>query len=45
MDDFASQQRPRRRNLTDKYAKLMKGRQGIVASYNALELRPKSTLT
>ena len=35
MDDFASQQRPRRRNLTDKYAKLMKGRQGIVASYNA----------
>ncbi len=35
MDDFASQQRPRRRNLTDQHAKLMKGRQGIVASYNA----------
>ena len=35
MDDFASQQRPRRRNLTDKYAKLMKGRQGIVAGYDA----------
>ena len=35
MDDFASQQRPRRRNLTDKYAKLLKGSQGIVAGYNA----------
>ena len=35
MDDFASQERPRRVNLTDKEARLMKGRQGIVAGYNA----------
>ena len=35
MDDFASQERPRQVNLTDKEARLMKGRQGIVAGYNA----------
>ena len=35
MDDFESQERPRRINLTDKEARLMKGRQGIMAGYNA----------
>jgi len=35
MDDFNSQERPRRINLTDKDARLMKGRQGIIAGYNA----------
>ena len=35
MADLASQQRHKRINLTDRAAKLMKGRQGIVAGYNA----------
>lgn len=35
MDEFESQERPRRINLTDKEARLMKGRQGIMAGYNA----------
>ena len=35
MDDLASQERHKRINLTDRDARLMKGRQGIVAGYNA----------
>ena len=35
MADLASQKRHRRINLTDPEARLMKGRQGIVAGYNA----------
>ena len=35
MDDLASQKRHKRINLTDPDARLMKGRQGIVAGYNA----------
>ena len=35
MADLASQQRHKRINLTDRDARLMKGRQGIVAGYNA----------
>ena len=35
MADLASQKRHKRINLTDPDAKLMKGRQGIVAGYNA----------
>ena len=35
MADLASQKRHRRINLTDSEARLMKGRQGIVAGYNA----------
>ena len=35
MADLASQKRHRRINLTDPDARLMKGRQGIVAGYNA----------
>ena len=35
MDDLTSQKRHKRINLTDKDARLMKGRQGIVAGYNA----------
>ena len=35
MDDLASQKRHKRINLTDRDARLMKGRQGIVAGYNA----------
>ena len=35
MADLASQKRHRRINLTDREARLMKGRQGIVAGYNA----------
>ena len=35
MDDLASQERHKRINLTDRDAWLMKGRQGIVAGYNA----------
>ncbi len=35
MADLASQKRHRRTNLTDPEARLMKGRQGIVAGYNA----------
>ena len=35
MDDLTSQKRHKRINLTDPDARLMKGRQGIVAGYNA----------
>ena len=35
MADLASQKRHKRINLTDPEARLMKGRQGIVAGYNA----------
>ena len=35
MDDLANQERHKRINLTDREARLMKGRQGIVAGYNA----------
>ena len=35
MDDLRSQKRHKRINLTDTDARLMKGRQGIVAGYNA----------
>ena len=35
MDDLANQERHKRINLTDRDARLMKGRQGIVAGYNA----------
>ena len=35
MTDLASQERHKRINLTDRDARLMKGRQGIVAGYNA----------
>ena len=35
MADLGSQKRHKRINLTDKDARLMKGRQGIVAGYNA----------
>ena len=35
MDDLRSQRRHKRINLTDTDARLMKGRQGIVAGYNA----------
>ena len=35
MDDLTSQKRHKRINLTDPEARLMKGRQGIVAGYNA----------
>ena len=35
MDDLTSQNRHKRINLTDPDARLMKGRQGIVAGYNA----------
>ena len=35
MDDLTSQMRHKRINLTDPDARLMKGRQGIVAGYNA----------
>ena len=35
MADLASQKRHKRINLTDRDARLMKGRQGIVAGYNA----------
>ena len=35
MDDLAGQERPGRINLTDKDARMMKGRQGLVAGYNA----------
>ena len=35
MDDLTSQKRHKRINLTDRDARLMKGRQGIVAGYNA----------
>ena len=35
MADLASQKRHKRINLTDREARLMKGRQGIVAGYNA----------
>ena len=35
MDDLTSQKRHKRINLTDADARLMKGRQGIVAGYNA----------
>ena len=35
MTDLASQERYKRINLTDRDARLMKGRQGIVAGYNA----------
>ena len=35
MDDLANQERYKRINLTDRDARLMKGRQGIVAGYNA----------
>ena len=38
MADLASQKRHRRINLTDPEARLMKGRQGIVAGYNALAM-------
>ena len=34
MDDLTSQERHKRINLTDRDARLMKGRQGIVAGYN-----------
>ena len=35
MDDLAGQERPGRINLTDKDARMMKGRQGPIAGYNA----------
>ena len=35
MADLGSQKRHKRINLTDPEARLMKGRQGIVAGYNA----------
>ena len=35
MADLANQKRHKRINLTDADARLMKGRQGIVAGYNA----------
>ena len=35
LDDLVSQKRHKRINLTDPEARLMKGRQGIVAGYNA----------
>ena len=35
MADLAGQERHKRINLTDPDARLMKGRQGIVAGYNA----------
>ena len=35
MDDLTSQKRHKRINLTDPDARLMKGRQGVVAGYNA----------
>ena len=35
MDDLESKERHKRINLTDPDARLMKGRQGIVAGYNA----------
>ena len=35
MTDLASQERHKRINLTDRDARLMKGRQGIVAGYSA----------
>ena len=38
MTDLASQERHKRINLTDRDARLMKGRQGIVAGYNALAM-------